>query len=625
MGDQSGQRRLAAILAADVVAYSRLMHEDEAGTVAAWQAARREVIDPTLLEFHGRVVKRTGDGFLAEFTTTESAVACAKTMQERLASHRLQFRMGINLGDITDDGEDIHGDGVNIAARLEGLAEPGSVYLSGAVYDQVHQKLKGGFENLGEHTVKNIETPIRVYRLSRALSTSVSGANDGPPRKRKRSKVYAYGAIGALILGVVGSVAAWRPWLVRVEPASAHRMSFKLPDKPSVAVLPFDNLSGEPDLRVVIDGLVDEVTTSLSKIPRLFVISRNSTFAYKGKAVRANKVAEDLGVRFVLEGSVRKSGPKVRFTVQLVDAVAGYEVWAETYDRELKDVLALQSDIALKIATELDVKLVSGERARIQRGTTLSLEAYEALLKAEAAPKDTRENNLAQIRMFESATKIDPHFAAAYAGAAIRQAQMGRVGFEEAEVAYREAELLARKAIEVNDTYPGGYLALSAVYRFRGEFEKSLELVEKAIDLAPNDAEAIMYKGRMLRLLPGRASEAIPLIKSAMRLNPRYPAVYVAQLSWAYFAAGQYKEAHDTALEYARRRPNSDHAHWRLALTYSLLGQPEKARAAAAQTLSINPRRTIKKTIELSPYAKSNPELLAAEIHAMRAAGFPEE
>jgi TolB-like protein/Tfp pilus assembly protein PilF len=599
-----------------------------AGTLTGLSSHRNELIDPKINQHGGRIANTAGDSILAEFPSVVEALRCAIDIQRGIADRnsgvpqdrRIEFRMGINVGDVMAQKGDLLGDGVNIAARLEGLAEPGGICISRAVRDQVRDRMDIDLEDMGEVEVKNIARPVWVFRVR------ADGVLSSSPISKTVINHRLLGSAVVLIAMAMGAgVWWWQPWAARVEQASVARMAFPLPNKPSIAVLPFDNLSGEPKLGILVDGLVEEIITSLSKIPRVFVISRNSTFTYKGRAVKVRSVAEDLGVRYVLEGSVRKSGPKLRFTAQLIDTVKGHHMWAESYDRELKEILTLQSEIALQIVTELDVKLVSGELARLQRGTTSSPDAYEAFLKAEAAPTDTKENNVAQIRMYLQATKLDSNFAAAWAAAAIRQARLGRIGLEDRDVAYRKAETLARKAIAANDTYPGAYLALSTVHRFRGEFKESLKLVEKAIALAPNDAEAIMYKGRMLRLLPGRASEAIPLIKSAMRLNPHYPPVYVAQLSWAYFAAGRYPEAHETALEYAKRKPNRDHAHWRLALTHSLLGQPDKARDAAARAIQLNPNRTIERTIKLSPYAKSNPALLKAEIEAMRAAGFPEK
>lgn len=430
----------------------------------------------------------------------------------------------------------------------------------------------------------------------------------------------------ALVLVTAALVALWwvERWRPEMPPASRARMNYPLPQIPSIAVLPFVNLTSEGVPDVVIDGLVEEIIASLTKIPQIFVINGNSTFVYKGRDVAAAKVAEDLGVRFVMDGSVRGSKDRVRITANLADALDGRQLWAHTYDRALGDVLALQSEIASRIVTELNVKLVSGELARLQENTTSDPEAYALFLEAQAAPRSSREDVLRRIRLYQESLARDPGFAAALAAWATDLARMGRTGMADRDVVYPQAEELSQSAIDADPGYSGGYLALSTVHRFRGEFERSLELVEQALEIAPNDADAIMYKGRMLRLLPGRAEEAIATIEQAMRLNPFYPPDYLSQLSWAYFAAQRYQEAHDIGLDYARLRPHHDHAHWRLAMTYSILGQAEKAAQEVAATLRLNPSRTIAATMAASPYSQSNTALMSAEIEAMRAAGFPE-
>ena len=500
------------------------------------------------------------------------------------------------------------------------MAEPGGICISGSAYDQVETKLTIGFQDIGPQAVKNIDKPVAAYRL-------VPGSEAAPtkPSARSRRMPAIAAAVVLLALGAGGYWAWDNSRLPTVEAASLKKMAFPLPTEPSIAVLPFNNLTGDADQDIMIDGLVEEIITSLSKVPNLFVVARNSTFSYKGKAVKVSQVAEELGVRYVLEGSVRGSGDNARFTAQLIDAVAGHHLWAESYDREIKDILDLQSEIALQIVTELDVELVSGEWARLQRRTTSSPEAYEIFLRARAHTGGGKEGLVAKIRMYEQAIELDPNFAAAWANLADRTAGMGRQGYVDMDPAYAEGERLARKAIALDDTFSGAYLALSTIHRWRGEFDESLALVEKALARAPNDAEANLFKGRMARLAPGRAEEAIPVIKKAMRLNPHYPLNYLNQLGWAYLAAGQYQEAHEVYLEYALRRPNSHGPHMRLAMTYSLLDQPEKARAEAAESLRIRPERTIAQHIKLAPYRDSNPALIKLEVDAMRAAGFPEE
>ncbi|WP_170134851.1 BTAD domain-containing putative transcriptional regulator [Acuticoccus kandeliae] len=451
-------------------------------------------------------------------------------------------------------------------------------------------------------------------------STRAGAVTRGRAGRRRR-------IAATLALAAAAGVGLWwaKPWRAATPTASEARMTYPLPQVPSIAVLPFANMTSEGVPDVVIDGLVEEIIASLAKIPQIFVISGNSTFTYKGREVAAATVAEDLGVRYVMGGSVRGSEERVRITASLADALDGRQVWADTYDRAVGDVLALQSEIANRIVSELNVTLVSGELARLQESTTSDPDAYALFLKAQAAPRSTREDVLRRIRLYEESLARDPGFAAALAAWAVDLARMGRTGMADRDDVYPRAEEIAEAAIDADPGYSGGYLALSTLRRFQGDFERSLALVEEALAIAPNDADAVMYKGRMLRLLPGRAEEAIATIEQAMRLNPFYPPDYLSQLSWAYFAAERYPEAHQTALDYAKLRPNHDHAHWRLAMTYSILGEPEKAAEEVAATLRLNPSRTIAATLAASPYATSNAALMETEIAAMRAAGFPEE
>jgi len=510
--------------------------------------------------------------------------------------------------------------GARDAARADVLAR------SEATHANIQNIARSGESDGAEDAPESSRMPIArrprssltgfLSAVRPASALSMAGAG------RRRRQIAA-----ALALVAATGAGLWwvEPWRPATPTASEARMNYPLPQKPSIAVLPFANLTSEGVPDVVIDGLVEEIIASLAKIPQIVVIDGNSTFTYKGRQVAVAEVAEDLGVRFVMDGSVRGSAERVRITANLADALDGHQVWADSYDRALGDVLALQSEIARRIVTELNVELVSGELARLQESTTSDPKAYALFLEAQAAPRSSREDVLRRIRLYEDSLARDPGFAAALAAWAVDLARMGRTGMADRDEVYPQAEEIAQAAIEADPGYSGGYLALSTVYRFRGEFERSLELVEQALEIAPNDADAIMYRGRMLRLLPGRAEEAIATIKQAMRLNPYYPPDYLSQLSWAYFAAERYQEAHEIGLDYAELRPNHDHAHWRLAMTYAILGEPEKAAQEAAATLRLNPSRTIAWTLDASPYSASNTALMSAEIAAMRAAGFPEK
>ncbi len=373
MAEERVERRLAAILVADVVGYSALIRADEEGTRAAVRQHNAETVEPQIAAHNGRIFKTVGDGLLAEFASVVDAVRCAVEIQNAIKDHnadvvaekRVEFRIGVNLGDVIVEGDDLHGDGVNVAARLEGLAEPQGICISGSAFEQVRDKLELGFEDLGDQQVKNIDRPVRAYRV---LSDPDDAGKivTAPTKRATRWKVPALAAALVVIIAA-GGLAWWQPWAPDVEPASVERMAFPLPEKPSIAVLPFDNLSGDPEQDYFGDGIAENIITALSKIPDMFVIARNSSFTYKGKPVKVQQVAEELGVRYVLEGSVQRSGDQVRVTAQLIDAVTGHHLWAERYDRQLTDIFALQDDIAQNIVTALEVKLTAGEQARVWR------------------------------------------------------------------------------------------------------------------------------------------------------------------------------------------------------------------------------------------------------------------
>jgi adenylate cyclase len=414
MGGRSVERRLAAILSADVEGYSRLMGDDEVATVRAI-TEYRGVIASAVTGHGGRVVDAPGDNVLAEFASVVDAVQCGVDIQRELesrngelpASRRMRFRIGINLGDVIIEGERLYGDGVNIAARLESLAEGGGICLSGTAYDQIEGKLPFACEFRGEHAVKNIARPVRVYRLR--LDPTGSAA----PAKRGRARLIRGAAIALGILVLLGA-AGWSGWRWLRTPESA---GLPLPDRPSVAVLPFTNLSQDPAQEYFSDGVTEDLITGLSKVSGLFVIARNSSFTYKGKPVKVGDVGRDLGVRYVLEGGVQRSGSRVRITAQLVDAATGYHIWAERYDREASDIFAVQDEVTQQIVRAMAVRLTEGERGRLGRAPTGVLEAYDLVLRGhEERNRTTREGNAEARRLFQKAIDLDPGYAAAYLG-----------------------------------------------------------------------------------------------------------------------------------------------------------------------------------------------------------------
>jgi len=412
-------RKLTTILAADVVGYTRLMRADEEATLKTL-GEYRDVIDGLIARHEGRIFSTGGDSVLAEFGSVVEAVRCAISCQEEISSRnaeladdrKLIYRMGVNVGDVMLRDGDLFGDGVNVAARLEGLAEAGGVCISGSVFEQIKHKLSLGFEDMGQQQVKNIAEPVSAYRLVPGRVSVSAGATAAATSSRVRHwRIPAMAAAVALIFAA-GGLAIWRPWEPRMESASLERMAFPLPDKPSIAVLPFVNLSGDATQDYLGEGIADNIITALSRISEMFVIARTSTFTYKGKAVKVQQVAEELGIRYVLEGSVQRSGDRVRVTAQLIDALTGHHLWAERYERELKDAFSLQDDITLNVVTELAVKLTEGAGARIQRGNTNNPEAYQLVRRGiDHFFRFTKEDNAEARRMFQKAVEVDTNYA----------------------------------------------------------------------------------------------------------------------------------------------------------------------------------------------------------------------
>jgi len=417
MATEDFKRKLTAILSADVKGYSRLMGEDEEATVRTI-TAHRKVITSVIQKYRGRVVDSPGDNILAEFASVVDAVQSAVEIQEVIKAknaelpdeRKMEFRIGINLGDVIQEGERIYGDGVNIAARLEGLADPGGICISGSAYEQIENKLALGYEYIGEHTVKNIVKPVRVYKVPTEPEVIQKIAEKKRPAPR-----WPRAALAVVIaLGVVaGGVALWKSYRTTpsppIETASVEKMAYPLPDKPSIAVLPFNNLSGDPGQEYFSDGLTEEIIAALSSVPKLFVIARNSTFTYKGKPVKVQQVAEELGVRYVLEGSVRKAGDRIRITAQLIDALNGRHLWAKSYDRNLRDIFAVQDEITKNIITAMQVKLTAGEEVKAAAKGTKNLEAYLKYLQAyELVNRMNPESNALAKQLAEEAITLDP-------------------------------------------------------------------------------------------------------------------------------------------------------------------------------------------------------------------------
>jgi adenylate cyclase len=598
------------------------MGEDEEATVRTI-TAHRKVITSVIQKYRGRVVDSPGDNILAEFVSVVDAVQSAVEIQEVVRAknaelpeeRKMEFRIGINLGDVIQEGERIYGDGVNIAARVEGLAEPGGICISGSAYEQIENKLALGYDYIGEHTVKNIVKPIRVYRVPTGPETLQKVTAERRPAPGWQRAALA---VVIAILVVAGGVAIWRSYRPSTPPsmevASVEKMSFPLPDKPSIAVLPFANLSGDPEQEYFSDGLTDELIATLSRVPKLFVIARNSTFTYKGKPVKVQQVSEELGVRYVLEGSVRKSVDKIRITVQLIDALNGHHLWARQYDRNLDDIFAVQDEITIKIITAMQVKLTEGEQARAVAKGTNNLEAYLKSLQAhELSIKHNIESNALAKKLAEEAVALDPEYAWGYF--VLGRTHMLDVWLGSSESpkdSIAKAMELLQKAIVLDDNLAEAHGLLGFLYAIERQHDKALAQGKKAVALNPNSATAHVYLGKV-HTFARRREESIPEYKKAIRLNPMPPNWYLWSLGLSYGHMGQYDEAITWCEKAVRQAPDSLLARIMMTAVYSWSGRDEEARAEAAEVLRINPNFSLEKFAK-----KAGPDL----VSALRKAGL---
>jgi adenylate cyclase len=596
MATQDFKRKLTAILSADVEGYSRLMREDEEATVRTI-TAYREVVSSIVQKHRGRVVDSPGDNILAEFASVVDAVRGAVEIQEELRirnaelpeDREMEFRIGINLGDVIQEDERIYGDGVNVAARVEGLAEAGGICVSGTAFDQIEDKLPLGYEYLGEQSVKNIPKPVRIYKVLMEPEAvgKVIGEKRAEPRRGQRVAL----AVVTVLLLIVGGLLIWRTVFPPVQVASVEKMAFPLPDKPSVAVLPFDNMTGDPEQEFLSDGITEQIIAALSKISSLFVIARNSTFTYKGKPIKVQRVSEELGVRYVLEGSFQKSGDRVRITAQLIDAIKGNHLWSETYDRDLKDIFALQDDITKKILTGLQVKLTRGEQARVWAKGTDNFEAFLKYLQAnESFFQVNVEKNAFARQMAKEAIALDPEYASAYALLGKTHAIDVLLGSSTSpKDSMRQAMALMQKAIALDESSADAHSRLGSLYTMVGQLDKAIAEGERAVTLDPNYADAYNRLGLFLRFAD-RPEEAIPVIKKAMRLNPFPPGIYYSNLGLAYLFTGKCEEAIAECEKALQLETDNLYTHITTTVAYSLCGREEEARATAAEVLRINPK-----------------------------------
>jgi TolB-like protein/class 3 adenylate cyclase len=558
----SQTRRLAAILAADVAGYSRLMGADEEGTHERLKSLRRELLDPKIAEHKGRIVKTTGDGLLVEFASVVDAVRCAVEVQQAMlerntgvaADSRIELRIGINLGDVIVEGDDLYGDGVNIAARIEALADAGGVFVSNTVHDHVRDRLPFVFEDLGEQQVKNITRPVRVYRVGPRPSRPPAGETPA------------------------------------VQPGAPPPLP--LPDKPSIAVLPFANMSADPEQEYFADGMVEEIITALSRICWLFVIARNSSFTYKGQAVDVKQVGRELGVRYVLEGSVRKAGQRVRITAQLIDALSGTHLWADRFDGSLEDVFELQDKVAISVAGVIEPALQAAEMRRSAACPTADLSAYDLYLRALAAFYQlTKEGTFEALGLLEQAIAIDRHYGPALAWAANCHMRLVRDGWaEEPETSRRKAIDLARKALEVGENDPSILAnAANVLAHFGEDIGAMIGLVDRALALNASLARG-WYLSGLLRVFAGQTDLAIEHVETSLRLSPRERMGQpLSVIGTAYFFKHRFDEAASKLLLSIQDNPGSPPPYRFLAACYARMGRLDEARAIVAKLRAITP------------------------------------
>jgi len=627
------ERKLAAVLSADVQGYSRLMGADEVGTLQRLTACR-EVTDALIARHRGRIVGNAGDGLLAEFASAVDAVQCAVEIQHALRAknadlsqdQRMVFRLGINVGDVIVEGPQIYGDGVNIAARLEALADGGGICISGTVYDQVENKLPLGYEFLGEQVVKNIAKPVRVWRVRLEESESPASKRGRP---KDRSIAHRKGAMVAVVsvLLIAGTLVTVRKFFFPISSTQpptpgtqAAPAALPLPDKPSIVVLPFVNMSGDPEQEYFSDGLSEDLTSDLSKISSLFVIARNSAFTYKGKAVKVQEIGTELGVRYVLEGSIRRADTQVRVTAQLVDASTGHHLWSERYDRTLTDIFALQDEIRQKIITALRVKLTREEQARFQRAPTANLEAYDYYLRGtEYYGRLTPEAHTQAREMFEKAIALDPQYAAAYAFLGFLYTVRWVLQWSQDPQTLEQGFALGQKALALDDSLPVAHRVLCWTYVWKKQHDLAIAEGLKAIALDPNDADSYSMLSQALNLA-GKPEEAIGFAEKAMRLNPHYPSAYISSLGWAYGLLGRDEEAIVALQRAVALNPDWLPPHLLLAAIYGNLGREEEARAEAAEMLRITPNFSLESFRQRSPY--KDPAVTERFVAALRKAGL---
>jgi adenylate cyclase len=630
----SETRKLAAIMFTDMVGFSRQMGADEARLLRILEV-HNQIIQQAVAEHHGRVIKTLGDAFLVDFPSVVHAVQCAQQIQAQFRAHnaeqakaeQIHIRIGIHLGDIIQQHGDVLGDGVNIASRLQTLTEPDTICISQAVYQEVEKKLAlGTVVSLGRPQLKNIAQRFPVYALLPDAPTGVRQRLQVQRLKLSRRLRPAHRMALAGVLLVAATLGTVH-FLVR--PLSTQDSGLRtaaapaalpLPDKLSIVVLPFVNMSGDPGQEYFSDGITEDITTGLAKISSLFVIARNSAFTYKGKAVKVQDVSREMGVQYVLEGSVRRIDNQIRVTAQLIDGLTGSHLWAERFDRLVKDIFAVQDDVVQKIVTTLKLQLTLWEQGALIRKRTDNLEAYDYFLRGlESAYRLTKEANVQARQMYEKAIELDPHYAHAYAG--VGWTHMFDLMFQWSQDphALEQASAMAQKAVSLDDSLPIAHTVLAQSYLWKRQHVEALAEAERAVAVAPNSAEGMVMLAGVLSLTD-RPEEGVRIMEKAMRLNPRYPFFYLGMLGEAYRLARQYEKAIPILKSALARNPNWLPAHADLAIAYSELGQEAEAQAEVAAIVRISPNYSLQVAKQTWPV--KDPAVLERDLAALRKAGL---
>ncbi|MFC1880298.1 adenylate/guanylate cyclase domain-containing protein [Thermodesulfobacteriota bacterium] len=625
-------RKLRAILSADVMGYSLLMADDEAYTVRKLEEYR--TLMSNLIEANsGRVVDAVGDNLLAEFSSAVDAVQCAVEIQKALKSKnselakdkQLNFRIGVNVGDVIQDKDRIYGAGVNVAARIESLADPGGICISRNAYDHIKDKLNFGYEYLGDHEVKNIKDPVRVYKVS--INPEDAGKLIGERKKRPKLKwLLAVTAIFSILTVVILGGLYWKylylPAPENIDPE--NKMTFELPKGPSIAVLPLDNMTGDPEQEFLCDGITENIISSLSYIPNLFVIARNSTFAYKGKSITAQQVGRELGAQYLLEGSIQKSIDRIRITVQLIETSTGHHKLSEIYDRKLGDIFKLQDEIALKIMKATETKLTGGKQLRTRFEGIDDLQVVIKILKALEYFYwfSIEGNNLSRKELFDI-IDLNPNISFVYTLlAATYMIDLGYGACKSNIICFGQATDATRKAISLDENNSDAHLCAGGLFAMKKDLENGIASLKHSIRLNPNNADAYAFLGWVLAM-SDQPSEGIKYIKNAFLLNPSPPSFYLSNLGICYRILKQYDDAITAFKKSIQIQPGNLSAHIGLIFTYNLSGQEDKAYKLGLEVLKLNPNFSAEKYVNASPFSSSEDKYMLF-TEALRKAGLPD-